>query len=135
VSDGSGTVYISDYGNNRIRKVSGGVITTAAGGGANGACTYSGTGTGASFNSLRRMAWDAGNARLTFAEPGNNCIRYLSGSTVGEVAGTGTASLTGDNGPAVAATLSGPLAVAFTSTGDLYISDANNNVVRKVLQP
>jgi len=135
VSDGSGTVYISDFGNNRIRKVSGGVITTVAGGGANGACTYSGTGTGASFNSLRRMAWDAGNARLTFAEPANNCIRYLSGSTVGEVAGTGTAAYTGDNGPAVAATLSGPLAVAFTSTGDLYISDANNNVVRKVLQP
>jgi len=135
VSDGSGSVYISDFGNNRIRKVSGGVITTVAGGGANGACTYSGTGTGASFNSLRRMAWDSHNARLTFAEPGNNCIRYLSGTTVGQVAGTGTASLTGDNGPAVGATLNGPLAVAFTSSGDLYISDAGNHVLRKELQP
>jgi hypothetical protein len=81
------------------------------------------------------MGWDSVNSRLTFAEPGNNCIRYLSGTTVGQVAGTGTASLSGDNGPAVAATLSIPLAVAFSSSGDLYISDSSNHVVRKVLQP
>ena len=48
------------------------------------------------------------------------------------MAGTGVLGNTGDGGPATAARLNGPLAVAVASNGDLYISDTSNDRIRKV---
>lgn len=49
--------------------------------------------------------------------------------------GNGTSRYTGDSGPAVGATLYEPGSVAFNGSGDLFIADSLNNMVRKVLQP
>jgi sugar lactone lactonase YvrE len=48
-------------------------------------------------------------------------------------AGTGTGSYTGDGGVAVYATLNSPSAVTFDGAGNIYIADAHNHVVRKVV--
>jgi len=135
VADGSGTVYISDTGNNRIRKVTAGTITTVVGGGANSACTYTGTGTTTSLNTVKRLAWDTANSRLIITDNANACIRALTGSTITQIAGNGTAAYTGDNGPAAAATLNSPGAVAISSTGNLFITDSSNHALREVLKP
>ena len=49
-------------------------------------------------------------------------------------AGNGIAGYTGDNGPATAAELTSPWGLAFDSAGDLFIADADNNVVREVVK-
>ncbi len=48
------------------------------------------------------------------------------------VAGTGTASYSGDSGPATTATLYNPVDLAFDSSGNMYIADRNNHRIRKV---
>jgi trimeric autotransporter adhesin len=135
VVDSAGVVYIADTGNNVIRKVTtGGTISTVAGGGASSACSFSGTATSVSLNGPQRLAYDATTDRVFIADRLNHCVRALSSATISRIAGTGTAGYSGDNGPAVAATMNGPSALAYSSTGDLYIADTSNNVVRKVLQ-
>jgi sugar lactone lactonase YvrE len=52
--------------------------------------------------------------------------------TASTLAGTGAVGYTGDNGAAIDATLSNPSAVAYDASGNLYLADANNNVVREV---
>ena len=52
--------------------------------------------------------------------------------TVYTVAGNGTSGFSGDNLPATAAQLHGPYGVAVDSSGNLYIGDSGNNLVRKV---
>jgi DNA-binding beta-propeller fold protein YncE len=52
-------------------------------------------------------------------------------SIISTVAGTGVAAYSGDGGPATAADLNQPSSVAVSPTGDIYIADSSNNVVRK----
>jgi uncharacterized protein (TIGR03437 family) len=135
VADSQGSVYIADTGNNRIRKVSNGIITTIAG---NGTLGYSGDG-GPAVNaalSIRSatvgMAVDAGG-NLYFPDTGNHRIRKVDTSgLITTIAGNGVAGFTGDGGPAVNAGLNGPTAVAIDRAGDMYIADAGNNRVRKI---
>jgi trimeric autotransporter adhesin len=132
--DSAGNFYISDTGNNRIRKVTpAGIISTVVGNG-NYGC-YSGDGGPAIAARLcgpNGVAVDsAGN--LYIADQGNNRIRKVT--TVGiisTVAGNGTKGYSGDGGVASAAQLNNPHSVAVNSTGNLYIADAGNNRIRKV---
>ncbi len=48
------------------------------------------------------------------------------------IAGTGTGSYTGDDGPATSATLNNPYGVAVDTSGNVYIADYSNNRIRKV---
>jgi sugar lactone lactonase YvrE len=75
-----------------------------------------------------------GAGDLYIADSGHNRIRIVSASTglISTIAGTGTASYTGDTGPAAAATLNSPSGVAVDGAGNLYIADTGNNVIRKV---
>ena len=50
------------------------------------------------------------------------------------VAGEGIAGYSGDGGPATAAELDGPDGLAVNSAGDLFIADAQNNVIREVIK-
>jgi sugar lactone lactonase YvrE len=52
--------------------------------------------------------------------------------SVSTTAGTGTAGYSGDGGGAIAATLAKPSAIAYDASGNLYIADANNHVIREV---
>jgi uncharacterized protein (TIGR03437 family) len=130
--DSSGNLYIADSGNARIRKVSGGVITTVAGGGSSGFFD-TGPATSAQLWAPGGIALDS-NGNLYFCDTalfGYGLIRKVSGGVITTVAGGGSSGL-GDNGPATSAQLYMPTGVAVDSAGNLYIADAINYRVRKV---
>ncbi|WP_051325180.1 NHL repeat-containing protein [Candidatus Solirubrobacter pratensis] len=69
---------------------------------------------------------------FVIADFGNHrVLRVWPDGTITTVAGT-TPGLSGDDGPATAAQLSGPIAVAATADGGFVIADANNDRVRRV---
>jgi len=131
--DPSGNLYLSDLSGNRIRKVSGGVITTLAGTG-QPPPVYSGN-NGPAISALLNqpvgVATDtAGN--LYFADSGTDRVHKVSGGVITTVAGNGTFGYTGDTGPATSAELNYPIGIALDSAGNLYIADSHNSSVRKV---
>lgn len=63
---------------------------------------------------------------------GQGILTVTPSRAVNTAAGTGAAGYTGDAGPATAATLAGPAAVAYDSAGNLFLADANNHVIRKI---
>jgi uncharacterized protein (TIGR03437 family) len=130
--DSAGNLYITDYYNYRIRKISNGVITTVAGNGTYGFSGDNGPATAAELSAPTGLAVDsAGN--LYIADNYNNCVRMVSNGVITTVAGSGTTrGFGGDNGPASSAWLDGPWGVAVDSAGNLYISDTENQRVRKV---
>jgi trimeric autotransporter adhesin len=128
--DSAGNLYIADAGNARIRKVSGGVITTVAGTGIAGFSGDNGPATSAQLFHAESVAVDsAGN--LYIGDSGNNRVRKVSNGVITTVAGNGIEGYGGDNGPATSAKLNGP-GVTVDSAGNLYIPDWNNHRVRKV---
>lgn len=133
VLDKSGNLYIADTDNNVVRKVStSGTITTIAG---NGTAGYSGDGgaaTSAELNQPYGLAMDL-SGNLYIADAGNDRIRMVSGGTITTVAGNGTAGYSGDGGAAASATLRVPTGVAVDASGDLFIADTYNNVIREVV--
>ena len=135
LADGTGKVYISDFNNSVVRRISGGLITTIAGAGVNTACSFSGSASSAGFDQPKRMAYDSATGRIFIPDAGQNCVRVLNGTNIGPAVGTGTNSSTGDNGPAIAATVGGPTAVAWSAAGDLYVADSTGPSTRRVLQP
>ncbi|MBK9502396.1 MAG: hypothetical protein IPO06_24045 [Leptospiraceae bacterium] len=127
--DSSGNIYVGDTQNNKIRKItSGGVVTTLAGSGAQGSAD--GTGTSATFYYPYQIAVDSSND-LYVTDAGNNKIRKVTSSgvvtTFAGSGSTGSADATG-----TAASFSYPLGVAIDSNGIIYVSDANNNKIRKI---
>src|SRR5207249_4108531 len=131
--DPAGNLYIADSGNSRIRKVSpGGTISTYAGSGSRGFSGDGGPAAAAQLNNPVGMALDpAGN--LYIADITNNRIRKVTpGATISTYAGSGTGPFSGDGGPATAAQLSSPAAVALALPSNLYIADDGNYRIRKV---
>ena len=129
--DSAGNVYVADYGNSTIRKVTpAGMVSTLVGspgvfGGADG------MGSAAQLNLPRGVAVDnAGNVYV--ADSRNNTLRKvtpvglvttLAGSAggIGNVDGTGSA-----------ARFDQPNSVAVDSVGNAYVADTDNNAIRKV---
>jgi len=109
------------------------VIKSVAGDGTAG---YSGDDGPATAASLGNNPWSATVdtiGKLYIADTGNNTIRMVDAvGVIHTVAGNGTAGFSGDGGPATAASLNGPFAVAVNAAGEIYIADTNNNRVRKV---
>jgi sugar lactone lactonase YvrE len=130
--DSAGNLYIADANNNRIRKVSNGVITTVAGNGNPFLGGDGGPAQNASMNPSGVALDGAGN--LYIVDTGNGRIRKVSNGIVTTIAGTtrGPVSFGGDGGPAIGAQLAQPLAVAIDASGSLYIADSANNRIRKV---
>ncbi len=130
--DGAGNVYIADTGNCRIREVSGGTITTVAG---FGFCFYSGDGgpaVAAGLNLPFGVAVDSSGTNLYIADAGSCRIRKVTAGTITTIAGSGTCGYGGDGGAATAANLSFPQGVAVDGSGNIYIADTSNCIVRKV---
>lgn len=127
--DGSGTVYVADTGNHRIQKVTAnGVVTTLAGSGRPGSAD--GTGPEASFSGPRGVAVDgAGNVYV--ADTNNNRIRRIAaGGVVTTLAGSGSPGAA--DGDGVAASFSIPFGIAVDRSGNLYVADTGNNLIRKI---
>ncbi len=142
--DAGGNIFISDYGNQRVRKVDAvtGIITTIAGSGTYGYSGNSGPATSAMIANPEQLALDA-SGNLYIAEQGANVIAKVDLSTgiISTVAGNGTVgrgygtenpTVSGDGGLATKAQLAGPRGVALDAAGDIFISDSSNQRVRMV---
>jgi len=133
--DGKGNLYISDTGNERIRKVnlSTNIITTIAGTGETG---FIGDGVQATKAQLANPLGLAFNKTgdLYVVDRGNNRVRKIniSTGTITTVAGTGKSGFSGDGELAKNAKLSNPTGLAFNKAGDLYVVDRGNNRIRKI---
>ena len=134
--DSAGNLYVADQNNNRIRKVSNGVITTVAGNGTPGYSGDNGPATSAKLYGPKGVAVDsAGN--LYIADTSNQRIRKVLNGVIATAAGNGpdlygNGGYSGDNGPATSARLNQPWGVAVDFAGNLFIADYGNNRIRKV---
>jgi uncharacterized protein (TIGR03437 family) len=129
--DSSNNLYISDQGNNVIRKVtSGGIISTYAGTGGFGFFGDGGPAVDAEFAYPASIGLDA-NGNLYIPDVNNNRIRVvLTDGTITSVAGNGMESYSGDGGPALDAAINVPRSVSVAPNGNIYIGDFGNNRVR-----
>ncbi len=48
------------------------------------------------------------------------------------IAGTGSASYSGDGGPATSATINSPQGIAIDSSGNVFFNEFSNNILRKI---
>ena len=128
--DVSDNVYVVDYNNNRIRKITNtGLVSTLSGTG-----TFSlvnGLGTVAAFKYPESLAVDA-SGNVFIADVSNNCIRKVT-STGDTTTYSGTSVRGFVNGQdGVMAVFNSPVGVAVTSTGITYVIDDFNSCIRKI---
>ena len=131
----TGTVYIADTLNHRIRKIdpATGMVQTIAGTGKAKRTGDDGPAELASLNEPVALVLDK-KGRLYVADQSNNRIRMIDTTTgiITTVAGDGEAIFNGDERPAIEAGLAGPSGLAFDTHGHLVIADTFNSRIRKV---
>ncbi|HLK66518.1 MAG TPA: hypothetical protein VKU19_23955 [Bryobacteraceae bacterium] len=132
-ADAAGNFYVSDSGNNVVRKVAkGGVISTIAGNGSPGSGGDGSAGTSAQLNSPMGLAVD-GSGNVYISDSLNAKVRKVSSSgVISTVAGNGTPGFGGDGAAASSAQINTPLGLAVDGAGNLYIADFSNNRIRMV---
>jgi sugar lactone lactonase YvrE len=128
--DQAGNLYVSDTGNNFIRKITpAGAVSTFAGvAGAGG--FLDGAAGGALFNSPLGIAV-APDGSVYVADSGNQCIRKISGGVVSTFAGSPQV-WGGADGQGTNAQFNGPVGLAFDRRTNLFVCDANNDTIRKI---
>lgn len=170
--DGSGNLYVADYGSSTVRKItSGGTISTVAGTGSWGFSGDGGAGPKAALAFPTALTLDAAG-NLYIGDVGNNNIRkvdssgnistvvtsvtpqglavdaagnfyfvdgvssgvrkVLPGGGVVTIAGSGQAGYSGDGGPASVALLSHPTGLAMAPSGNIYVADTGNDIIRQL---
>ena len=132
-ADPQGGVYIADTLNHCIRRVTpDGIISTFAGSGVAGFSGDGGPATQAQLRSPTAIALD-GSGNLYIADHNNQRVRVVTpDGTINTFAGDGKVGYSGDGGPAVSASLSGPWSVAVDGDGAVYIADFDNQRIRRV---
>ena len=106
-------------------------IAPVAGNGTPGFSGDNGPAASAQIDTAFGVAVD-GQGNTYVADTRNHRVRKITHGTITSVAGKGTEGFSGDGGPATAAELSFPRAVAVDPQGNLYISDTGNSRIRKV---
>jgi YVTN family beta-propeller protein len=139
--DGAGNLYISDYADALIRKVSAttGIISTVAGGGTGCTAQTDTIGDGCpatqvAISSPFGLYVDA-NGNIFLGDIDNYRVREVVASTglIQTVAGTGTPGYNGDNISAVTAEIDYPTGIYGDSTGNIYFSDLGNSRIREIV--
>ena len=128
--DGSGNLYVADFGGATIRKITpAGVVTTVAGKDGNQG-SADGTGAAAQFDAPSGVAVDA-SGNLYVADEKNDTIRMITpAGVVTTLAGKATV-FGSTNGTGEAALFNQPFDVVVDGSGNLFVADANNDVIRK----
>lgn len=126
-----GTLYIADTGNERIRAVIAGQITTFAGNGSAGFAGDGGAATGASFRWPNALAIDTSGALLV-CDAGNERVRRISAGVIATIVGNGTQGFAGDGAAAVLAEIDTPMGLAVGASGQIFIADSHNNRIRAI---
>lgn len=130
VTDAAGNIYVADFSNNIIRKITpAGVVSTLAGSGTAG--YDDGTGTAATFNSPRGIVID-GSGSLYVADRGNNLIRKVTAAGVVTTFAGNRAAAWVNNTTATSASFNKPSGLAIDAAGDIYVADALNYSIRKI---
>ena len=131
--DAQGVIYIADTGNNRVRKVSSdGTIATVAGNGKETSSGDGGPAVDATLDGPTAVVVDSDGA--VYVAQSNKVRKIGSDGTIVSVAGESedTSGFSGDDGPAGAALLDYVRALALDPDGNLYLSDFNNDRVRRI---
>ena len=126
-------LYIADIGNHRIRRIdlATGLITTVAGNGKSGVPSDGADATSAPLFDPRAVTPDAAGG-FYILERNGNALRYVDpAGKIRTVVGTGAKGLSGDGGPALQATMSGPKYLTLDRDGSVLIADAENHVIRR----
>src|SRR6266508_1760997 len=130
-TDGAGNVYVAEFGNNTIRKITpAGVVTTLAGT-AGSVGSADGAGAAASFNFPSGVATDSAS-NVYVADTNNSTIRKITPAGVVSTL-AGTAGLTGStDATGAAARFNFPDGVATDSAGNVHVADTSNHTIRTV---
>ena len=144
--DGAGNVYIADWGDDKIRKLTpGGAISTIAGNGTacadpTSSCGDGPTATAANLNQPFGVAVDAAG-NVYFADEANSKVRKVTpAGAISTIAGNGTdcanAPACGDGGAATAASLDDPEGVAVDAAGqNVFVADSDSDMIRWIAGP
>ena len=136
--DSSGNVYVADFGNGTIRKITSvGVVTTISGGGALGGVDIGSFGSADGNVGDARFALPAGvavdiNGNVYVGDYGNATIRKITAAGVVTTL-AGTAGQKGSvDGTGAAARFQGTFGIAIDARGNAYVADNYNNTIRKI---
>jgi len=122
-TDAAGTVYLAEENNNVVRRVDrNGIITTFAGTGTAGFSGDNGPATQAQLNGPLGVCVDAAGS-VYVNDNGNKRVRKIANGVITTIAGTGSASNSGDGGAATAAGFVIPIRCAVDRSNNLYIAD------------
>jgi len=131
--DAAGNVYFADSNNHQIRKINtAGIVSAVAGNGVGGFSGDGGLAISAELYYPKAVALDAAG-NMYIADYTNQRIRKVGVNGIIEtIAGTGRNGYSGDGGPAIGAQFSFPIGVAVDKSGNVYVADTDNYVVREL---
>ena len=132
--DAGGNMYVSDSANEIVRKITpAGVVTTLAGT-LGSATNVNATGTAAGFSSPAGIVVDKNTGTIYLADNGNNAIRKITSSGVVTTFAGSPYGFSGytDSSTSSLALFDSPVGLAIDGTGNLYVADVGNQVIRKV---
>jgi DNA-binding beta-propeller fold protein YncE len=136
VDPATGNIYVADTYNDTIRRITSGAVVTTIAGSVGGYGSNDGTGAAAQFNEPTSVALDAGAVHLYVSDTNNQTIRQIttSGDVVTTIAGS-AGNVGATNGTGSAARFEYPTGVAIDPSGNLYVADSVNYLVRKISMP
>lgn len=131
--DRFGSAYIPDHLGHKVRKVtSAGVISTFAGTGVQSSTGDGAQAASATLNLPCGVSIDSADAVYITECGGNKIRKVLTTGVISTFAGTGVKNSSGDGGPAVSAELDKPVGILAHTDGNIYVSEHDSDVVRKI---
>lgn len=133
--DGAGSLYIADIGNHRVRRVDlqSGMIETVAGTGERAKAADGAPIQGTALDGPRAIDFDRRGQMFLALREGNAVYRLdWREKKLFHLAGVGGTGYAGDGGPALLARFNGPKGIAVAPSGDVYLADTENHVIRVI---